>query len=62
MTLSAIDAIELGVQTSLFSGEPVSYTDLAAAQGIAEPQGLDAVGVAEWTDADDAYLAALTDD
>jgi hypothetical protein len=62
MTLSAIDAIELGIQTSLFSGEPISSADLAAAQNISQPQGLEAIGVSEWTDADDAYLAALTDD
>jgi hypothetical protein len=60
MTLTAIDAIELGTQTSLFSGEPVPSADLAAAQGITEPQGLEAIGASEWTDADDAYLAALT--
>jgi len=62
MTLEAIEAIELGSQTSLFSGEPIPSADLADAQGITEPQGLEAVGVSEWTDADDAYLAALTDD
>lgn len=62
MTLAEIKAVEQGVQTGLFSGEPIPDEDLAAAQGIREPQGLDAVGSVEWTDADDAYLAALTGD
>jgi len=62
MTLSAIDGIEVGLQSTLFSVEQVSETDLARTQGIVSPQGLAAVGVSEWSDADDAYLAALTDD
>ena len=62
MKLSAIKPIEQGLQTGLFSGEPISSEDLAAAQGITAPQGLNAVGVENWTDADELYLAALTDD
>lgn len=60
MRLAEIKPVEQGIQTDLFSGEPTSDEELAAAQGISAPQGLDAIGVAEWTDADDAYLAALT--
>lgn len=62
MKLSDIKGIEQGLQTGLFSGEPVSHAELAAAQGIAGPQGLDALGIEQWTDADEAYLAALTDE
>lgn len=62
MKLSVIKPIEQGLQTGLFSGEPISGEDLAAAQGITAPQGLDAVGIEQWTDADEAYLVALTDD
>lgn len=62
MTLAAIRAVEQGTQTRLFSGEPISDTELAAAQGITAPQGLNAVGVEEWGDSDEAYLAALTED
>lgn len=62
MNLSAIKPIEQGLQTGLFSGEPISDEHLAAAQGITAPQGLDTVGIEQWTDADDVYLAALTDD
>ncbi|MGA8744577.1 MAG: hypothetical protein WB507_01780 [Solirubrobacterales bacterium] len=62
MKLLAIRPVEQGVQTGLFSGEPISDEDLAAAQGITAPQGLDTVGVERWTDADELYLAALTDD
>jgi hypothetical protein len=60
MQLAGIKAVEEGIQTGLFSGEPISEDDLAKAQNVTGPQGLDAVGVPEWTDADDAYLAALT--
>jgi hypothetical protein len=62
MALGAIRAVEQGTQTSLFSGEPISDTELAAAQGITAPQGLNALGVEDWSDADEAYLAALTED
>lgn len=59
--LHHIKGIEQGQQTGLFSGEPISDQDLAAAQGITGPQGLDAIGIAQWSDAEEAYLAALTD-
>lgn len=59
MRLSAIRPIEQGMQTPLFSGEPISDDDLAAAQGITAPQGLDDVGSENWAEDDDAYLAAL---
>jgi hypothetical protein len=62
MSLSDIKGIEQGQQTGLFSGEPISDQDLTAAQGITGPQGLDAIGIEQWSDADEAYLAALTDD
>lgn len=62
MRLVEIKPVEQGIQTGLFSGEPIPDEELGAAQGISAPQGLDAIGVAEWTDADDAYLEALTED
>lgn len=61
MKLAEIRAVEEGIQAGLFSGEPVSESDLAARQGITAPQGLEALGAAEWTEADDAYLSALTE-
>jgi hypothetical protein len=62
MKLVEIKRIEQGMQTDLFSSELVSDEQLAAEQGIHGPQGLAALAAAEWTDADDAYLAALTED
>lgn len=62
MELASIKAIQQGVQTGLFSGAPISEADLAASQGITGPQGLVALGATEWTDADEIFLAALTDD
>ena len=62
MTLAEIKPVEQGVQTGLFSREPIPAEELAAAQGISGPQGLDSLGATDWTDADDAYLAALTGD
>lgn len=62
MRLAEIKAVEQGIQTGLFSGKPIPDEQLAEAQGISGPQGLDAVAAVEWTDADDAYLAALTGD
>jgi hypothetical protein len=62
MSLSDIKGIEQGQQTGLFTGEPISDQDLAAAQGITGPQGLDAIGIEQWSDADEAYLAALAED
>lgn len=61
MHLSAIRPIEQGIQTPLFSGEPISSDDLAVAQGITAPQGLDGVGAESWSEADEDYLAALID-
>lgn len=62
MKLAEVKAVEQGIQTGLFSGDPIPDEQLAEAQGISGPQGLDAVASVEWTDADDAYLAALTAD
>jgi hypothetical protein len=62
MELTEIKGIEQGLQAGLFSGDPVSDQELAAAQGVTGPQGLDAITASEWTDEDDAFLAALTDD
>lgn len=62
MRLHEIKGIEHGSQTALFSNEPIPDAQLAAEQGITEPQGLDSFAALEWTDADDAYLAALTED
>ena len=62
MRLSDIKGIEQGQQTGLFSGEPISDHELAIAQGITGPQGLDAIGIARWSDADEVYLSALTND
>ena len=62
MTLNAIDIVEHGTQTSLFTTAPIALDELAATQGITGPQGLDALGASEWTKDDDAYLAALTED
>ena len=62
MSLATIKPIEQGFQSPLFSGEPISERDLASAQGITGPQGLDAVVAADWTDEDEAFLAALCDD
>ena len=42
MALVSIRAVEQGVQTGLFSGEPVPDEELAAAQGIVGPPGFDA--------------------
>lgn len=62
MELDSIQAIEQGIQGGLFSGEPISDRDLAEAQGITKPQGLDTFAAPEWTDADEEYLAALNED
>ncbi len=61
MELESIRPIEHGTQTSLFAaGQGVSVEELAKAQKIQGPQGLNAVGLPDWTDADDAYLEALS--
>jgi hypothetical protein len=62
MRLVTIRPVEQGVQTPLFSGEPISDQDLAVAQGITGPQGVQAITALEWTDEDEAFLAALCDD
>jgi hypothetical protein len=62
MKIDAIESAEPGEQSALFSKERISEDELAARQGIEGPQGLDRLGVSEWTEEDDAYLAALTED
>lgn len=62
MKIGAIESAEPGEQSTLFSKKRISDDELATQQGIGGPQGLEALGVAEWTDEDDAYLAALTED
>lgn len=62
MKLTSIRQIDQGVQTDFFSHDRVPDEQLEAELGITEAQGIEAIAGAEWTDADDAYLAALTDD
>lgn len=62
MKLAEIKRIEQGTQTDLFTQESIPEEQLAADQGVRGPQGLDALSAPEWTEADDAYLAALTED
>jgi hypothetical protein len=62
MKIDEIESAEQGEQSALFSKHRISEDELAAQQGIVSPQGLDRLGVAEWTEEDDAYLAALTED
>lgn len=47
------------VKRRFLSGEPISDQELAAAQGILVPQGLDAFAAPEWTEADEHFLAVL---
>lgn len=61
MEVREIRAAEQGMQSDLFSSEALDEDRLAAAQGIKGPQGLEALGVDEWDEDDDAYLAALTE-
>lgn len=59
MAIERIEPVEVE-QSSLFTSSPVKEDELLARQGIAEPQGLDALSDTQWDDAtDDAYLAAL---
>ncbi len=59
MTIVRIEAVE-SEQSALFTLIPVDEDVLLARQGIAAPQGLQALSDPEWEDdADDAYLAAL---
>lgn len=62
MTIEEIARVEQGTQTDLFADERLSVAELASAQGIAAPQGIDSLAAAEWTDADEAFLSALTKD
>ncbi len=62
MEIESIESIEAGEQSALFSREPIPADELAAEQGVQGPQGLDSLGFAEWTEEDDAYLEALTED
>lgn len=61
MALDLIKPVEDGTQTQLFSIARVPNEVLESEQGISEPQGLEAIGTAQWTDEDEAYLKALTD-
>lgn len=56
------DEIRTVFNRPLFSGEPIPEQDLVSAQGIAGPQGLDAIAAIEWTDEDEAFLVALCGD
>ncbi len=62
MTLHSIDPVEQGVQSTLFTAEPIDDTDLLADQGILQPQGLASLEPDEkWDELDEAYVAALLD-
>jgi hypothetical protein len=61
MRIETIESAEAGEQHELFTEEQIPADRLAAQQGIEGPQGLATLGVTEWTDEDDAYLAALTE-
>lgn len=59
MAIERIEPVDVE-QSSLFTSFPVDEDELLARQGIAEPQGLDALSDSHWEDeTDDAYLAAL---
>lgn len=61
MTIERIEAVEQGDQTALFTEEQTPDLKLLDRQGIAGPQGLDALADPDWDEeTDDAYLAALT--
>lgn len=62
MALTAIEAIDDGIQTSLFTAEPIPLAHLETSQGITRPQGFGVLVATDWTDEDDAYLAALAED
>lgn len=59
MTIVRIEPVDVE-QSALFTTAPVDEDELLARQGIAGPQGLEALSDPEWDDeTDDAYLAAL---
>lgn len=59
MTIVRIEPVDVE-QSALFTTVPVDEDELLARQGIAGPQGLEALSDPEWDDeTDDAYLAAL---
>lgn len=59
MTIVRIEPVDVE-QSALFTTAPVDEDELLARQGIAGPQGLEAMSDPEWDDeTDDAYLAAL---
>jgi hypothetical protein len=59
MTIVRIEAVE-SEQSALFTLIPVDEDVLLSRQGIAAPQGLEALADPDWEDdTDDAYLAAL---
>lgn len=60
MTIERIEPVDELDQSALFTTEPVDEKHLLVQQGIAAPQGLDALSDPEWDEeTDDAYLAAL---
>lgn len=60
MMIERIESVDELDHSALFAVEPVDDNELRARQGIADPQGLDALSDPEWDDeTDDAYLAAL---
>ncbi len=59
MLIEQIESVDID-QSALFTSTAVDEDELLARQGIAAPQGLDALVDTQWDDAiDDAYLAAL---
>lgn len=62
MTIDEIKAVEQGDQASLFTPEPVGLERLIEEQGVRYPQELGSLGSPEWTDEDEAFLSALTED
>lgn len=62
MRITEIQLIQPIDQPSLFSTELIPAGVLEDEQTIQGPQGLDAFAVDKWTDEDEAYLNALTND
>jgi hypothetical protein len=60
MTIDRIEPIDQGAQVSFWSKEPADLNVLAVTQRVRGPQDLSSLGEPEWTEEDDAYLAALT--